>query len=88
MVRRRYCKGIEPYGFPHARGDGPRTKFILIILDGFSPRTWGWSVEVVRIGRDRQVFPTHVGMVRLSMDGFIITVRFPHARGDGPRWAS
>src|SRR5690242_14874210 len=36
----------------------------------------------------RHVFPTHVGMVRVSECGSSGSVRFPHARGDGPAYTA
>ena len=71
--------------FPHARGDGPITyskdKNYLL----FSPRPWGWSVVPEFTADVGIVFPTPVGMVRVSF-GFQFKARsFPHARGDGPK---
>ncbi len=50
----------------------------------FSPRPWGWSVSRERDRYTEIVFPTPVGMVRLSSNFFASSARFPHARGDGP----
>ena len=44
MVRRRGPPSLTCCGFPHARGDGPRTFFHEAWHGLFSPRPWGWSV--------------------------------------------
>ena len=51
----------------------------------YSPRTWGWTVVVVQGGPKFGVFPTHVGMDRMTASPATYTLRIPHARGDGPR---
>ena len=70
--------------FPHARGDGPIRLEIGVLLVGFSPRPWGWSV----LDPDKPipffVFPTPVGMVRCRNSLKCTPPSFPHARGDGP----
>ncbi len=71
-------------GFPHARGDGPKSTELLADLQEFSPRTWGWSGKAVNAFGNSRVFPTHVGMVRRSHAHTQSGLCFPHARGDGP----
>ncbi len=70
--------------FPHPRGDGP-----LLLGDGdgsggFSPPAWGWPVEDCGDSGGGDVFPTRVGMARLSRVLHAIASGFPHPRGDGP----
>ncbi len=49
-----------------------------------SPRTWGWSCDPSSTGNDRDVLPTHVGMVRAQNHAVSPASGAPHARGDGP----
>ncbi len=71
-------------GFPHARGDGPRTREIKHDGVAFSPRAWGWTVKGRTPRKWHPVFPTRVGMDR-SLGGTMSKITsFPHARGDGP----
>ena len=50
----------------------------------FSPPAWGWS-DCVFVGAWLPVvFPTRVGMVRMSAARPDMPVSFPHPRGDGP----
>ncbi len=51
-------------GFPHARGDGPRSSLWTAPESLFSPRPWGWSGTKLCDCGHTQVFPTPVGMVR------------------------
>jgi len=71
-------------GFPHPRGDGPRYSASNHAGRRFSPPAWGWSVLHVGALRDFEVFPTRVGMVRMSSTPAISQSGFPHPRGDGP----
>jgi len=50
----------------------------------FSPRVWGWSATETHVDARASVFPTRVGMVRISWPRRIPRSRFPHACGDGP----
>ena len=71
--------------FPHARGDGPYKAQTQTGFSMFSPRSWGWSVfRRQEKGRQGQVFPTLVGMVRRREPGGARQHRFSHARGDDP----
>ena len=72
------------HSFPHARGDGPLLERLQSLGRWFSPRTWGWSAWVGGNAQIYGVFPTHVGMVRVSGKNFGAALCFPHARGDGP----
>ena len=70
--------------FPHPRGDGP---LWLIMKKGgaeFSPPAWGWSGLTLADPAYAGVFPTRVGMVRLSLSVPTAGMGFPHPRGDGP----
>ena len=53
-------------GFPHTRGDGPVTCQRSRLRRAFSPHTWGWSACFLTLSCSSSVFPTHVGMVRVS----------------------
>ena len=52
--------------FPHARGDGPVIFGGWLVIFTFSPRPWGWSEFKDREKFKVTVFPTPVGMVRIS----------------------
>ena len=45
---------------------------------------WGWSVIVPLSHSTVPVFPTRVGMVRLTLPSLFFGDCFPHACGDGP----
>ena len=66
MVRTRGSPCRRRGSFPHARGDGPVPPAKRGSLREFSPRPWGWSgAGNLPLYRYR-VFPTPVGMVRLT----------------------
>ncbi len=52
--------------FPHARGGGPRPPGWSWRRSSFSPRAWGWTDCVNPVGVGLGVFPTRVGVDRLS----------------------
>jgi len=52
----------------------------------FSPHTWGWTLTSDRYKFRRLVFPTHVGMDLVSNINQASIYRFPHTRGDGPKY--
>ena len=84
MVRTRQTSAATKSGFPHARGDGPSVDTVTYDVGGFSPRPWGWSARSRGESEGEEVFPTPVGMVRPAAWWTWTTLRFPHARGDGP----
>ena len=84
MVREANTTARTRQGSPHARGDGPVRIGRDLDLTPFSPRTWGWSVRPHRVRSQRDVLPTHVGMVRWQQHRARRWMRSPHARGDGP----
>ncbi len=84
MVPSRRGHGAAATRFPHGRGDGPRYMVTVPVRSGFSPRTWGWSVQSVDERRPVSVFPTDVGMVRFPAAWRASRDSFPHGRGDGP----
>ena len=84
MVRQAAVVSAVGSSSPHARGDGPSIRDIDGILDGFSPRAWGWSAKRKRESGLIAVLPTRVGMVRISSPPRSRRVSSPHARGDGP----
>src|SRR5262249_4764004 len=70
--------------FPHVCGDGPAVGRLLVILESFSPRVWGWSARHVRSDVVLLVFPTCVGMVRITCTTCMPRSRFLSVCGDGP----
>jgi len=78
LMRRRSSR------IPHARGDGPKRRWVLRGLCGYSPRTWGWTAAGRAGPAGADVFPTHVGMDRRRRRIFPLATGIPHARGDGP----
>ena len=70
--------------FPHACGDGPQLRADNPEASEFSPRMWGWSGHRNAPLLRRNVFPTHVGMVRFHPPVLVLRRCFPHACGDGP----
>ena len=74
----------EEAGFPHARGDGPFRERNNHGVVRFSPRPWGWAAVPDQHLTDQRVFPTPVGMGRITAIPEISECCFPHARGDGP----
>jgi len=73
-----------PCSFPHTRGDGPTQFSAGGRIVGFSPHPWGWTVKRDRIHKEKEVFPTPVGMDRIYGAASMLAARFPHTRGDGP----
>ena len=69
------------------RGDGPLIEKLKELQAAFSPHAWGWSDVFNWAGDKIDVFPTCVGMVRLQGGKSGRWWRFPHMRGDGPRFA-
>ncbi len=73
-------------GSPHARGDGPFKLSYKNQTERFSPRAWGWSAAGGDNSAASVVLPTRVGMVRNVRLSSSVSLRSPHARGDGPVW--
>src|SRR5438445_634603 len=69
---------------PHARGDGPSTDVVSLVVPGCSPRAWGWTDYIINTARNSAVFPTRVGMDRRWPASGTCSGCVPHARGDGP----
>ncbi len=72
------------YGSPHARGDGPQTPSSWPRDYAESPRTWGWTAQLLSLSGCLLGVPTHVGMDRARLSLSPRNPRSPHARGDGP----
>ena len=85
MVRRKARLLLPLPRSPHARGDGPPNQFDCLLMQTFSPRAWGWSVNLPDTQAARDVLPTRVGMVREKFTSRSLRQRSPHARGDGPK---
>ena len=88
MVRVRLAQLIGGNRSPHARGDGPSESNSSANKMKFSPRAWGWSVMDRNTCDACHVLPTRVGMVRPDSPSRETSLCSPHARGDGPYWAS
>ena len=58
--------------------------FLAVTLSEFSPRMWGCSVSQQLACCHQSVFPTHVGMFRISCGPQTAGGSFPHACGDVP----
>ena len=84
MVRNQFPLGGLDECFPHVRGDGPKPTQHRVDGVRFSPRAWGWSAVLRRMGHRDDVFPTCVGMVRSLTSWGGGRRSFPHVRGDGP----
>ncbi len=84
MVRRPLERIPASGSFPHPRGDGPPRRSALGRTTRFSPPAWGWSGRPLIRNQLLLVFPTRVGMVRVSVEASTLDECFPHPRGDGP----
>ncbi len=70
--------------FPHPRGDVPPRREDIDSGKLFSPPAWGCSVDTNGSNSVFNVFPTRVGMFRLSAKRGHLASCFPHPRGDVP----
>ena len=84
MVRSEREARAAQDGLPHTRGDGPKRLVIDGLLVTSSPHAWGWSARELDAADGAQVFPTRVGMVRLTRGWRRWWSSLPHTRGDGP----
>ncbi len=84
MVRHEHITKSIPNHFPHTRGDGPHWDTRQRSLPRFSPHAWGWSDYRGCRTAGSYIFPTRVGMVRVSAVASTLSSHFPHTRGDGP----
>jgi len=85
MVRHLTSTSQHPVGSPHVRGDGPDVVSAVRPSYAFSPRAWGWSVQIAWTTQAGGVLPTCVGMVRVLPAVPSRSRRSPHVRGDGPK---
>src|SRR5699024_4946182 len=85
MDRRIEIEEWREGGRPHARGDGPDEAVALTLESLQAPRTWGWTVVVLRINLGRVAGAAHVGRDRAGRSWYPVTGCRPHARGDGPQ---
>ena len=60
-------------GVPHASGDGPVTRSVLGTRPSCSPREWGWTHITGGLKLIGAVFPTRVGMDRVTHLGIART---------------
>ena len=70
--------------FPHRRGGGPQRRRFPCLTVTFSPQAWGWTEGWIRSGPETRVFPTGVGVDRITSGEFAVARSFPHRRGGGP----
>ena len=85
MDRSRISRRALPGRVPHARGDGPAGSEDPEGYPACSPRPWGWTGAVTVWPWGEDVFPTPVGMDRVSQLRSALRQGVPHARGDGPQ---
>ena len=69
---------------PRARGDGPSDALERNAEVSASPRTRGWTFQLLRYQDGPGGFPAHAGMDPLPMVSIASGRRLPRARGDGP----
>ena len=73
-----------PGDLPHASGDVPSERYLVMRSRISSPREWGCSGRGCT-ARDRgPIFPTRVGMFRQPVSTLPSAVYLPHASGDVP----
>ena len=75
---------LASISFPHACGDVPAQDKAMRQMDKFSPRVWGCTVRGKLTGDTYIVFPTRVGMYRITKPLRERSKSFPHACGDVP----
>ena len=86
MDRRPLARHRHRPSIPHTRGDGPCTICSGSTLRVYSPHAWGWTAGLIAACSRNLVFPTRVGMDRLSSATPETCFSIPHTRGDGPCW--
>ena len=69
---------------PHRRGDGPQQPRARPQPGQCSPQAWGWPVRGSVALPPFCVFPTGVGMARVTRTSSRLGRSVPHRRGDGP----
>ena len=69
---------------PRARGDGPSSTGVPVVVIEASPRTRGWTRYVPGIRRHDAGFPAHAGMDPRADRYPLDHSGLPRARGDGP----
>ncbi len=84
MFRMRKSKQSNLNPFPHTRGDVPDDDYEHVIVELFSPHTWGCSGWQHSEKQQTGLFPTHVGMFRRARWKPRSRSTFPHTRGDVP----
>ena len=84
MDRHASQRGKREGGIPHPRGDGPNNHFYFPVHLGYSPPPWGWTAHFDKLVECFRVFPTPVGMDRMTSRSLTLGSRIPHPRGDGP----
>ena len=73
---------------PHPRGDGPNVMQELADQNAMSPPAWGWPDKPLAGTPPPVDVPTRVGMARAIISLFIVSLRCPHPRGDGPQYST
>jgi len=81
---RRGVEGLYPH-VPHTRGDEPSTGFLLMVGQLHVPHTRGDEPAGKKFPCPAShMFPTHVGMNRISWPDTTNCSHVPHTRGDEP----
>ena len=70
---------------PRARGDGPRPVRPNVWRKSDSPRSRGWTLQVLQVHVRRAGFPALAGMDLPQVGRYRVLRRIPRARGDGPQ---
>ena len=84
MDRSSGALGLQGFGFPRRRGDGPNSSRLPAGIFGFPPQARGWTGSGARTPWRRPVSPAGAGM-DLKGKGRARQGRgFPRRRGDGP----
>ncbi len=73
---------IEP--IPHPSGDVPYTNDWLVAADYYSPPKWGCSGDSMTNFSHSSLFPTQVGMFRVTLSTGKVIKPIPHPSGDVP----
>ena len=84
MFRITHLIRLRAYSFPHVCGDVPENHETKNQICSFSPRMWGCSVPLRLQCHIQLLFPTYVGMFRVTINLLLCRHAFPHVCGDVP----
>jgi len=82
-----HTAGVLPFwdALPHTRGGVPFSHSVGVNVLYSSPHTWGCPYIVSHIREANNLFPTHVGVSLIKIDGAVTPITLPHTRGGVPR---